>query len=914
MSTHDPKLIRKLKHIEDQKKSNTDNKDKNTNLNKDDTSTINNINENLDLKYPSSNLINKNLNCSFNNDYDLVNEINSYTFKVNKNINKLDRNTNRKNKNRESRRVLSLANNNKFKNKEESESYKQNNKIDKVNKIKENIQSNIREDKYNFILKQSKKDIDIENMDCLKNYKNNFNSNNIKNNSFEKIISPSESTDANKNEENKIKDKNYQNFLKPNSMIVNNSLSNLNNHLILQNTLLANNLNSGFNNLLSETNISNFNNNITNTNNPYTANNFIIYTTTPTTNLNSLSNTNLLANNNINNQIHINNSSSINLDKIQIQPLNNNNVLNNESNNNNNNTKKDIIDFTDLQSIKKLKQHLYHEHETPGTVTEHNLNTISSLHSNLIDLNTIESKRKSNYSISPFFSNNIHNFQNFFLKENNSFFTNQNKLDLNDKISNSVIKNNSTYENNDLNQSHIDKNINIEFVSEDISDRNSSKNNLNQSSDIANNLSFGYVNKNSANSILADNSPIDNQYSNVLNYNLNNNNITTASDALLNNNLLNNKRSNFSLFNKFNNINHYNNINIKINNMNDSATKPNNSNYPQTGGKIQNFKDFISNINNYLNNPVNKINNVNNINSTPSPNNSNTLNKHDYLNNSGKTSNETINDLTDQNLTPLNNLSNLQPINNSIFNNNVLINNILINKNNYRIPNLQNNTLNPNLIIADLPTIIRNQQDILLLKSLKENFETLENSIFTYIRMYPHIKDNTKFLGNYEVLNFFSKKNLQNYIEKMSVYINDFNLLFKNVCEKYKSLYLDSDPEIKYVILKKILNDIERIHEQTLQAKYLNLLSNIQPGNNKTHISSSSSNKLHDNHSNKNEIYKYGFKDIAEKYCSNIQKSNDISNNLKKNDNSSIFINNLNTSNNLIGLNSNEFMTPRGNF
>jgi len=147
-------------------------------------------------------------------------------------------------------------------------------------------------------------------------------------------------------------------------------------------------------------------------------------------------------------------------------------------------------------------------------------------------------------------------------------------------------------------------------------------------------------------------------------------------------------------------------------------------------------------------------------------------------------------------------------------------------------------------------------------------------------------------------------------MEKIAFYIRENPLLFKNVCEIYKYLYLDSDPEIKYVILKKILNDIERIQEQTNNTINWNFFSNIQTGNN----FNNSGNNIEDLNSNKQEIYKYGFKDIAEKYCSNIQKSNIPSINISNNNLNSFTNNNVNIGSTIIGGNNNGFVTPRGNY
>lgn len=981
----------------------------NNNININDTPNEN-INDNLELKSFKSNFnnISKNYSSFFDNDSNLINQLklkqfSSSSFEMPKKEeiknNLLSIKTMRTNtKNKNCYRVLSKAKNNINTNININLETKLANGKNEENKSNINLndldkKKTVNNNKYVNNLNQQK----IINYDVIENeYSLNHENNKIDtkiNNKIKAIrkdgvIIPEAKLANQVNlhlnpEDNKKKEKDFENFLKPNSTNLNHCLNNINNPLYLQNSVLNNNINTNYNNILSNNCINNitylsnnnssksksylnFSNMQNNFSNPLNANNLsgTNYFTYPATNINNIStmqNSCFLGNNPISNNSTIHNIS------------NNTNIVNNC---NLNNIKKETIDFSDLQSIKNLNKNSHYEIETPGTVTEYNLNTISSLHSNLKDLNTLESMKRSNYSLSPFFSQNMHRSFNFPTPDNvnsnfnqnitnvmNNDFENPNLKNVQNLLS-SVDSNNfknmpktskpftapvfdhsmltpnnneinkralSNLELNQINNNNKHNNISEnnekeEFKNYTLKDTpeqdNNNSSNLPQQTETNEMSKFNYfIKKNSngsgaSNFTYFDNSPLNNINTSAnKNYQankVNDNYCITPSNTNLSNN---NKRSNFTLYSKVNNIKNFNSINIKINNINNNATTPSNRN-SRMNENFVNLQDFISNLNNQMNKSAG-----NNSNSTPSSNNSNLKNKKESIIFSHKNSKDFNNDLNEQYKTPLNNsCSNISfnSSNNNIFNNSFKFSgadNFDKESNNKNIfENLKSNYMNyfnnsqnfKNLNNSNISNYNGNQQEILQDNASKENFQTVENCIISYINMYFQTRDkNMKFSGQFEVLNLFQNDSLQNFIEKMIFYIRENPIIFKNTCERYKYLYLDdSDPEIKFVILKKILNDMEKFQAHSLKNLNWNLLSNINSGSNR---SQNSSGNYENFDNNKQEILKFGFKDIAEKYYSNIYKT--IPNFIEDYNFKNI---NLNVNNNSIG-NLNEFITPRGN-
>jgi hypothetical protein len=123
---------------------------------------------------------------------------------------------------------------------------------------------------------------------------------------------------------------------------------------------------------------------------------------------------------------------------------------------------------------------------------------------------------------------------------------------------------------------------------------------------------------------------------------------------------------------------------------------------------------------------------------------------------------------------------------------------------------------------------------------------------------------------------------------------------------------MDSDIELKFLILKKIYNDLERIQAQTLQTFNWNFINNINSSSKGSRQSSGNVEDLEIK--NQENLFNNGFKDMAEKYYSNIQKAN-ISGLLSENKSMNALVqqslNNVNNNNMLV--NNNHSMTPRGN-
>ena len=309
------------------------------------------------------------------------------------------------------------------------------------------------------------------------------------------------------------------------------------------------------------------------------------------------------------------------------------------------------------------------------------------------------------------------------------------------------------------------------------------------------------------------------------------------------NNIFSEKFNSNKLINSGNN---QNNLNPFLNKEENESNKYN---------KKSNFSTF-NNINNF-NNINLKINNINRANNSSKNYQDviSTLNNHNICNNKNNIGNtEILSDVTNREFTPLLNI-------NEIINTNKIINNP------YQITYLEK--------LSPLPEMVEDKSD------------NIENSINDFIDFYyTNEKNLNSSIGNNEVLKYHSIENIQNFIEKISKYRRENYNLFKLYCDKYKNLYCDSDLEIKHIILKKIIIDIEK--SQNFKDINSNSLNNYFD--------------MENNDSRKSEIMNFGFKDIAQKYYSNIEKTKSVQ----------IPILNSNIMNNLG--NTNEFITPRGKF
>lgn len=884
--------------------------------------------------------------------------------------------------------------------------------------------------------------------------------------------------------------KDFENFLKPNpnNSAINNfnnfaNLSNSNNTIasqfLLQNNFLNNNLNSNINNLLTANAINSLNsingiNNLTylsgstptNVNrgntvsNNGTANNFLNFSNLANTKANNINSCNnfpsffsvnnscgnpgtpskfqnkLIAFNNLN-TLNLglgNNKSNYNI---------NNNITNNFNGLNNNQLgvvmpKKETIDFTNLQSIKHMDKQLLYGPETPGTATDHNLNTISSLHSNLNirELNTLESRRKSTQSLSPFYSDSFGNSANFYLAENLplqntsglEIFDNPNLKNLYQTISasdsslnkcSSELQKFSSYFNNiNMNNNNIgspiissshNSNINANnfmnlasFPSSlsnnsfgrhisnlALSSNNDNLNMANKNPSFTTNNSnyikdeydknekFEYIKKNSNSSInsmfnnnnnnCANNTPNANAtnilepspssddnltFRNNIGCYSNNNSFSTPSNSnhnnSMNSNAANSKRANFSSYNRIYNFNQYKNFNIKIgnlnnnisNNLNDININNNTSNINNFNitsnnnavsnindlSNLRNFNDFILNMkNNLANIPAGEFNSININNSITNDNNNNDPNhiiSENQINANYNSSISTGNDLNNY----INNINNMRKSGNN-----------LSMERKESIEAEKTHSKNQATLNAAAPEV-ENEKKIIpflfknnfinnLERKYDDKFDNLESCIDQYIQKYNQIKDHYKspdnnnlygFTDNFEVFNHFDDfENLKTFIEKISLYKAKGPQLYQGLCEKYKYLYLDSDCEIKFVILKKILADFEKSNYNHIMNAQSNKNISSRDGSCRSAGSANFSlgqihSKVEDNEAEKQqEMLKFGFKDIADKYYSNIQRTHSPNNSNEVLNGNTALINNTNNLNFSHVIVNNE-RTPRG--
>lgn len=837
----------------------------------------------------------------------------------------------------------------------------------------------------------------------LNNNKNNLsNTNNkIKIITKDNIIIPDRSLEnclqENNNFDTKIKEnKEFENFLKPNSTHSNHfqNSANINpifNQYLFQNPYLTSSLGSNYNNLIqpnsfnsltflasttpsnrgnsnnfiSMSNLAQINSNNNNFSSLYSGVNNCA-TPTPTTPNNFSSN--LISLNNFN---EINSSNALN------------NIQNNFNNLNNIALKKETIDFSDLQSIKVLNQSggVFCS-ETPATLTDHNLNTISSL----MDLNSFSSLRKSNRSSSsPLVSNplahpsGLHmpekvpqqyitgleildnsNLKNLYYsiaandaslnKNNNEKFqifsslinnnnnncgnpiissprnalynTNANSINLarmNSTISNeSFVKMISNFSINNQNINNINNkesnSSNITNIpSNNVMNNKNNNNNHHHKEDLEKSEKYEYIKKDSNSSI---NSALSNKASvlnNIvfeqaspcvnLNQEFNTPNNTNFNRTYNQNNYgfnkSNGKKSNFTLLNKINNINNYNSYNIKISNSDNNNSQYNNNNvstpsncFINDGSKIHSFEDLITKIKKTINfsGTATEVENLN-INNIPIKTSSNDSNSKILFGN---------------------NKANAPKESKFADNKNKEINTIQDIKE--EDPTAEFNSM-----------LVQQNSNKSLETQLEENFENLENCIDQYIKKFLEEKDKLQkignrplegFTGSFEVLNSFREfDNLKTFVEKILFHKIHNPILFHNICEKYHCLYADSDCEIKFVILKKILSDCDKNFSQSKRPNQNNHNTNLT----KQVINSYNIETAHNDSTaicdwetkKQQELLKFGFKDMADKYYSNIHKNQTSSNMTPNITNSNVIgSNDQNLLSNMI----NNDKTPKINF